>query len=166
MTRTAKSTALTLSPSHLQAIGRVAAEWSALEFAFQCAMVVASQVPFHKVVAFTAPTPMNGWIDFLSNLLLQQSSSLQRELTELFERISKAQTKRNSIVHAVWSEQFPQDIGRRALRGTDNAFGTGFPKRGRKLLVHQSYTAREIREVAKEISTLAYEFRSVFWPSK
>ena len=69
MTRPAKTKEITLSPSHLQAIGKVASEWAALEFSFQWAMVRMSQVPFDKVVAFTAPAPMNGWLDILANLM-------------------------------------------------------------------------------------------------
>jgi hypothetical protein len=146
----------------------VASEWSALEFAFQCAMVVVSQVPFAKIVALTAPTPMNGWIDILSNLLRQQANgaTLPKDLTGMFERIKVAQRDRNAIVHAVWSNQFPSDLQRKTLRASDMAYGTGFPKKGQKLLVHQQYTAKQIRQVAMNIRGLADEFRTYFWPPK
>lgn len=103
MKHRAKPKEITLSPSHLQAIGKVASEWAALELSFQSAMVKVSQVPYHKVVAFTAPSPMNGWLDILENLLLLEASGtrLPKPISALFQEIRKVQKKRNEIVHAV-----------------------------------------------------------------
>ena len=155
-----------LSPSHLQAIGEVASEWSLLEFAFQCAMVDASHVPYNKVLAFTAPSPMYGWIEILSNLLRMQNpdKKLPKELTSMFDQIRKIQRKRNNIVHAVWSIQFPNDIGKNKLCASDKAYGIGFLKNSKNPIIQHSYTATEMRAVAMEIRQLAEKFRSFFWP--
>lgn len=158
---------LKLSPGHLQAIGEVASEWSALEFSFQSAMVMVSEVPFEIVVAFTSPSPMYGWIDILNNLLRinPTCAAKTKSLPSLLEKIRNAQRKRNDIVHAVWGHQFPVDIGKEFLDAADKAFGVGFPKKNDKGLVNRfSYTAAEMHEVAIEIRQLADEFRAVFWP--
>ncbi len=157
---------LKLSSSHLQAIGEVASEWSALEFSFQCAMSMVSKVPFDTIVAFTAPSPMHIWIDILENLL--QLKPLKPELLEklrtLDKRIRKAQKDRNTIVHAVWSQQFALDLGKELLDACDMAYGVGFPKKIKDGLIKQfSYTSEQMQAVAKEIRDLADEFRSVFW---
>lgn len=154
----------TLSPSHLQAIGKVASEWAALEFSFQWAMVKVSQVPYDKVVAFTASSPMNGWLDILTNLMRLQTrdADLGKPISVLFEKIRKAQAKRNAIVHAVWSIQFPKDWGKDRLYATNKAYGTGFPKKRKTPMVHQTYTAAEIRNVASEVRQVADEFRAMF----
>ena len=156
----------TLSSSHLQAIGEVASEWTALEFSFQWAMVKVSQVPYFKVVAFAAPSPMNGWLGILENLLLLETPGrkLEKPISSLFQEIRKVQKKRNEIVHAVWAIQFPKDWGKDRLYATDKALGIGFPKKGKQLMVHHAYTAAEMRAVASEIRHVTEKFRGVFLP--
>jgi hypothetical protein len=162
---------LTLSASHLQAIGEVASEWSAFEFSFQSAISMISNVPMPTVIAFTAPTPMYVWIDILENLMYLDGSptneSLLKELKTVFERIRKAQTKRNAIVHAVWCKQFESDLGKAYLEKGDKAHGIGFPKKIKNGLINQlAYTSDEMKAVANEIRQLNEKFRLIFWPEK
>ena len=162
-----KSQKLKLSSSHLQAIGEVASEWSAFEFSFQSAMSMVSKVPVSTVIAFTAPTPMYVWIDILQHLMQLEDPNKRRmkELRALFERIRKAQKKRNTSVHAVWSQQFASDLGKDYLAKGDKAYGVGFPKKIENGLINQfSYTASEMSAVANEIRQLNVKFQSVFWP--
>lgn len=162
-----RSQDLKLSAAHLQAIGEVASEWSAFEFSFQSAMSMISKVPMPIVIAFTAPTPMYVWIDIIQNLMHlddSQEKSL-KDLKAIFEQIRKVQTKRNTIVHAVWCQQFESDLGKTCLDKNDKAFGLGFPKKIEKGLINQfSYTSDEMNAVASEIRQLNDKFRSIFWP--
>jgi len=164
MNRRAKTKEITLSPSHLQAIGKVASEWAALEFSFQWAMVKMSQVPYDKVVAFTSPSPMNVWLDILTNLMRLQApdADLPKPMSILFEKIREAQKNRNDIVHAVWMIQFPKDRGKDRLYATDKAYGIIFPKKMKKLMDKRAFTAAEMRAIARDIHQLADEFRDRF----
>lgn len=158
---------LKLSASHLQAIGEVASEWSAFEFSFQCAISMISKVPMPTVIAFTAPTPMYVWIDILQNLMHLDDSNEKplKELKKIFEQIRNVQTKRNTIVHAVWCQQFGSDLGKDCLDNSDKAYGVGFPKKIEKGLINQfSYTSDEMNAVANEIRQLNDKFRSIIWP--
>ena len=114
-----------------------------------------------------APTPMNGWIDILSNLL--PSSNVNTDTHDaaraLFARIRLVQRKRNEIVHAVWARQFPGDWGKDRLYAGDRAAGIGFPKKGKETIKFYTFTAAEMRAVANEIRAISDEFREVIFPT-
>jgi len=129
-------------------------------------MVKVSQVPYDKVVAFTSPLSMNGWLDILTNLMRLQTpdADLPKPISTLFEKIREAQKSRNDIVHTVWIIQFPKDWGKDRLYAADKSYGITFPKKMKKLIGHKAYTAAEIRAIASEIRQLADQFRAIFLP--
>lgn len=53
---------LALKPVHLQAIGRVAAEWAKLEFVIQTQIADVAGIEYYKAIMLIKQSNINGWI--------------------------------------------------------------------------------------------------------
>jgi|SRR3989344_4101496 len=161
-----------LKPSHLQAIGRVAAEWSKLEFIFQMAISDTASLDIFKTLIITKPSNIGGWMDMLQNMIshVYGDSKAQKELEDVYKTITKLQKERNAIVHTFWTPQTTS-----ATKGIIGALlaiptsvshvasGLGFPKRGKNVAVNVTKTAAEMRKVAKEIEAVTYQLHQVVY---
>lgn len=148
-----------ISRSHLEAIGRVAATWSSLEFSMIAAIAKVSGCETYKAIVLAGPAAFASWADML--VISAQSSSLHKDKADEFASLCKLLLKllrlRNYIVHAVW-EQKSKGIGLIAsamnsiIPGAyDKASGLGFPKRGRDVILKVEWTPQQMRLVASLI---------------
>ena len=149
----------TVSRSHLEAIGRVAAAWSSLEFRLVVAISEIGGTEPYKTIVLAGPAAFANWADML--VIMAKSSSNHVDKTDEFEKLGNLLTKllrlRNYIVHAVW-ERKSSGIGLLALAMSpaipgafDKASGLGFPKRGRDVVLKVEWTPRQMRHVASLI---------------
>ncbi len=158
-----------ISPSHLQAIGKVAANWSALETTVIISISDISNVHTFHVFVMAGPAAFASWLDML---LVEIGNSPHhalriREFEDLSSLLLKLQRLRNCIVHATWESK---DSGRglveavmnpTVVRARDKVTGFGIPKRGRNVIVKVTWTAKKIRLVAdliSEATTMLHEF--------
>ena len=155
----------TLKPAHLQAIGRVAAEWSGLEFMFQSLISTVAGFDSFKCVILTKAANIHDWKVMLHTLVLLEykDSVADQKLTRLYRKISDLQGERNSIVHTHWNQK---QIETGLLKGTplppgEIVSGLGLPKRGRKVFISVDKTAAEMRHVAKNIEKAKIELYEI-----
>lgn len=146
-----------LRPSHLQAIGRVAAEWSYLEFAVLDSIATVAGIELWKVVIIAAPSNLAAWNDMLMVFVKQSSAyaPIEKKLNKHCELLKDLQTERNAVVHAVWTPDTAGALAKAILakQGPPKRVqGTGIPKRGRKVIVPFSKTPQEIRQTANKIA--------------
>lgn len=144
-----------LKPAHLQAIGRVAAEWSGLELMFQILIPNVAEFDPYKCVMITKAAGIRDWQNMLRALIEHEyhDTSADKALVALYNKIDKLQKERNDIVHTSWDYKV---IEEGLLKGTpippgDIASGIGIPKRGKQGPVTVRKSAAEMRRVAKEI---------------
>src|SRR5438105_4144603 len=90
-----------LRPAHLQAIGRVAAEWSYLEFAVLKEISRLSGTDLPTVIVMTAPSNLMAWNDMLVVLSRWHPgfANIGKTLEKMCEHMKDLQTERNSVVH-------------------------------------------------------------------
>lgn len=150
-----------LTRSHLEAIGRVAASWSQLEWAMILTLSEISDVHIYKTIALAAPSAFASWVDMIIVLIRSGAAHKDKEdvLEKLFKLLKKLLTLRNNIVHATWS--VPEKSKGTGLIGSamnpeiltpyDKASGMGLPKRGRDVIIKVEWTPKQMRQVASLI---------------
>lgn len=146
----------TLKPSHLQAIGRVAAEWSGLEFMFQSLIASVAEFDPFKSLVVTKAASINDWKTMLRTLVQieYKDATADKELDTLYRKISKLQLDRNSIVHTHWNyKSIGEGLFATPIPPGEIASGLGIPKRGSKVVVPVDKSAAQMRQCAKDIET-------------
>src|SRR2546423_694411 len=101
-----------LSDSHLRAIGKVAAQWSSLEFYILRAVAEIAHVEHETVLMMLAAQGFSSWCEILAALSgettpkpkpkTHKPTEIEAHLTEL----GILHAHRNKIVHCSWSAPF------------------------------------------------------------
>lgn len=151
-----------LKPSHLQAIGRVAAEWSKLEMVFQFKIAEVAGIDPIKTLILTKSGNIGTWMKMLRNMISHvypNDTNVQDDLEKLCKTINNLQNDRNTIVHSVWTPQTIQTGLRAGMFGSalDPAAGLKLPKRGKHIITNIIKTAAEMRKIAKAIESATSE---------
>lgn len=138
-----------LGPDHLQAIGRVAAQWAILELNLHLILWGLLDVPQRSGHAITAAVPsMNTKLHMLRSLAKESgrlSSTAKTNIETLLTSVSDLRTDRNNIVHATWSvSEKPGAFNRSKFTGW-----------GEVKFHDQDLTAPEINQIADDIASLA-----------
>jgi hypothetical protein len=148
-----------LTPSHLQAIGLVAATWNSLELTLLYLISKMAETRFPTTVAMVSPSNFAAWLDMLRRLTRRskEHSWKEKELVKICERMKSRHTERNAVVHAVWGEQSGIGLAK-------TASGFGMPKRGLTVFLEIEKTSAEMRAIAKRI--LEVEQELIGWYAK
>jgi hypothetical protein len=148
-----------LSDSHLRAIGKVAAQWSALELTMMYCISRITGSTIKQAVILTGSQNVASWCDMLKKLT-EDSKPFTGKATEL-DRICKQiidiQSERNAVVHTAWHPRValigllgsPTELVR--IKSKEQASGVGVPKRGTQVYKDVAYSAPEMIRVAKDI---------------
>ncbi|TKS58241.1 MAG: hypothetical protein EWM72_03133 [Nitrospira sp.] len=159
MPKSSSPLSTSLTRSHLEAIGSVAAQWSSLESSMISAICKVAATNLHVTVVLAGPSAFASWVDMLIVFARSSEDHKHKEkmLDSLCHLLLKLQRLRNYIVHASWMDQ-KRGIGLIArvmdpgiTSAKDKAKGIGIPKRGRDVLVFVHWTAPQMRAVAKLI---------------
>jgi len=154
-----------LSRAHLEGIGRVAADWSLLEFQVISELSSLSNVEDFKTVILAAPSSFAGWIDMLN--IFCSGKHISAEIESISKLLIKLLRLRNYAIHAVWMvEKGPGASGiiSSAMNPTiitsrQKVKGFGMPKRGRDVLINVEWTSTQLRQLARLIE----ESRVLLW---
>lgn len=155
-----------LRDTHLRAIGKVAAQWSALEITILFVISKALNVSFTQATIVCGSQNASAWCDMLKKLTNESKGS---ELATVCKTIEDLQSKRNNIVHAYWHPRQEVANGLFGLNITPQkppilARGIGVPKRGKEIFRQFEYAPQDILKVANEIAKAE---RSLFdWHSQ
>ena len=146
-----------LGPDHLQAIGRVAAQWAILEQSLHNVLWGLLDVPQRSGHAITAAVPsMNTKLHMLRSLAKETkrlSSDAKSNIKPLLTSVSDLQTDRNNIVHATWSvSEKPGAFNRSKFTGW-----------GEVKFHNQDMTATEINQIADDIASLTGDLMDFAW---
>jgi hypothetical protein len=149
-----------LRDTHLRAIGKVAAQWSALEITILFVISKTLNVSFSDATAVCGSQNASAWCDILKKLTKESKSAGLPENTELDRvciTITKLQTKRNDIVHGYWHPRREMSSGLLGLSLNPNipsklASGIGVPKRGTKIFKLIELTPEDMLNTANEIA--------------
>ena len=145
-----------LSEDHLREIGRVAAEWSALEFAMLDSIAICGEVPLVKTIMLCGPAAFASWTDILLVVSANKKHGHKYEpLRKLIGLLLKLLRLRNYMVHANWQHQDGVDSGLFASvvnPGPETAKGLGVPKRGQDIILTVHWTVIQMRLVADLIA--------------
>lgn len=159
-----------LSPSHLQAIGLVAAQWAYLEFAVLFAMTKILKIDFDKTLTLAATQNMAAWLQMIDKAIdLSKTDSWRADsFKPISKQISHLHVQRNAIVHATWISSTHRNALAALLENYSHAKASaeGFtiPKRGKVLTKSIAMTAAEMRKIANEIE--ATERDVISWLAK
>ena len=148
-----------LSRQHLEAIGRVATEWSALEMEMIHAISSISGVGYVNACILAGPSAFASWVDMLIVLTRQNKEQSHNEIVfeALCKLMKKLLTLRNYMIHAHWMNQVRNASTTHyvmvpiVLRAADKAVGVGIPKRGRDITIEVRWTAPQMRTVIRSI---------------
>src|SRR5262249_44367507 len=96
---------ISLSRGHLEAIGRVAAAWTRVEFTFIMNIEGILRLNTVEGLIVLKAVGVTGWMDMLRNLTANslRDTKGEKELEPVFKRIRDLQIERNNIVHCSWS---------------------------------------------------------------
>lgn len=149
-----------LTRPHLEAIGRVTAEWSLLEIAILYALAETGGVKITSTIVLAAPSAFASWVDMLAIFSRRPEQKHKEDaFAEICKLLLKLQKLRNYIVHATWEDrkktsglighlinpdlvvELPREIAK----------GYGVPKRGRDILIDVTWTVSQMRHVARLI---------------
>jgi hypothetical protein len=139
-----------------EAIGRIAANWSIVEFAIESILARLARAPDFPALALTNDLSMDNRLTAMRNLIAAHRyryachlipEELLAKLDSIPSEVSKAKELRNRITHLVW------------FRRSDTVlFGTKFkgkPPTGKRLEPHQLVkTVDELNEFADELNRL------------
>lgn len=146
-----------LSRSHLEAIGQVCAEWSALEIRLINGIARLTDVPVLKTILLAGPATLDSWLDMIMVSVKTSPSHFISvdAFNDVNRLIQKLRTLRNHAVHASWNVRSRgSDLGLLGtvvlidVRHDDYAEGLGIPKRGQEVLISVRWTAKQLRQVA------------------
>jgi hypothetical protein len=148
-----------MRPNHAQyeAIGRVAANWSVVEFALETILARLACAPDYPALALTNDLSMDNRLTAMRNLVeihrINYSNALIAEewlaaLDTIRPEISKAKDRRNKVIHLVWMRVDDKTI-----------FGTKFKGKPAGNALREPYQLRatvdELREFAANLDDLA-----------
>lgn len=149
-----------LSPAHLKAIGRVAAQWSSLELTLIWVLSKVTDIPLSTMLLLVGSQSTKQWCDMLikitrdsknfHSILARGPKPVQTELDILCAEIEDLRPLRNQIVHATWDPPTVR-IGR--LKAKDKAEGTGIKRNAGMLNVFQ-YSSLEMLKIANRIEAV------------
>lgn len=142
-----------LKPARMQAIGRVAAEWSRLEFAIQTLIPEVASFDAYRCIMLTKQSNIGGWVDMLKNMMthVYADPKSDKKLKKLFNKVVELSLKRNALVHSMWWENMQGELP------IDEASGLGFRRSGKNIAIITNMTAKEMRAVATNIEATAKE---------
>ena len=137
-----------LKPAHMQAIGRVAAEWSRLEYVIQLLIAEVASFDSYKCIMLTKQSNIGGWMDMLKNMMthVYDDPKIDKVLEKLCDKVKSLSADRNAIVHSMWWDNTQGGLP------ADKASGLGFRRSGKKIAIITNMTAKEMRVVAKNIA--------------
>jgi len=133
-----------LTPAHLKGIGEVAATWADLEFSVIHTIGWIAEIETGKIIALVSPNNFAAWLDILERVteLSDKHNFRLADFKAVRNQLKLVNTERNKIVHGTW---LPPAEDKTAI-------GLGMPKRGRKSVIGISYTALQMRNIAKQIA--------------
>ena len=87
-----------LKPAHMQAIGRVAAEWSKLEYVIQLLIAEVASFDSDKCIMLTKQSNIGGWMDMLKNMMTHVYADPKsgKELKKLCDKVKDLSKQRNA----------------------------------------------------------------------
>ncbi len=167
MARRRSVTSKALSASHLRAIGKVAATWSALELTMLNAIADAAKLDLRDAIILVGSQNVAQWCEVLKKLTGDSNEFLPRQenkqnkkspLTQLdviCATITKLQPRRNQVVHTYWRQNAPEQglygIGSpQSTTGKLPAVGVSIPKRGNKVILSVAMNSRDMLSVARD----------------
>lgn len=124
----------------MQAIGRVAAEWSRLEYVIQLLIAEVASFDSYKCIMLTKQSNIGGWMDMLKNMMshVYLDPEADKDLERLCKKIKELSTQRNVIVHSMWWDNFQKGLP------ADKASGLGLPRSGKKIAIITNLTDSKI----------------------
>lgn len=151
-----------LSTSHFRAIGRVAAQWNALELTILWAIGKESGLNMKTAAILAGSQNATAWCEMLKKLSGDTKTVTRKKtaLDTICARVTIAQKQRNDVVHAAWH---PREEIRGGLFGElpaqkpkakDKILGTGVPKRGTSSFTVIEYDSTQMLAVAAEIESI------------
>lgn len=157
-----------LSDSHLRAIGMVAAHWAQLEVTLLWIVSRVCKIELKQAVVLAGAQNATAWCEMLRKLTspVQEvgKPKIRMPIDPICETVQTLLKERNNIVHTAWYDARDFTVGLINFvdvrpKATQKARGAGIPKRGSKIFLETSYTARERLKVASEIQAVE---RSLF----
>ena len=154
-----------LSDAHLRAIGKVAAQWSALEFAILRTISDVARTDHHTTLTMIAAQGFVSWCEILKAVSgdvtpkPKPKLNTPTELESLVTTMTTLHKHRNNIVHCAWDAPFGITPGMGLLgihdlprpKAHEKAKGSGLKKRERDPVFPISYTAKEMLGYARQI---------------
>lgn len=147
----------TLRPAHLQAIGKVAANWNELEFSLLTTLAKVANIEMQNLVTLVGSQNVTAWCEMLKTFAAKSEEYAWKadQLTAICQSATELIGKRNSIVHSAWLDTRPMggmlSPGLPFGRPSVTAEGIGIKKRGTSQFIVVHHTAVEMRTIAKEI---------------
>lgn len=141
-----------LRPSHLEAIGLVAAQWNSFELMTLHVLSKVTNNSFHNLLILINHAPINKWLEMLSSLI----GDKDEELKKIIKTADELRIHRNNIVHSVWDDsRFKKGLlSDLETEPPDLAVGFGLSKSKKKLILKTQYTSNEMIAIAKQIDDL------------
>lgn len=152
-----------LSDSHLRAIGMVAAHWARLEVTLLWIISRTCNIELKQAVILAGAQNATAWCEMLQKLTTPEQEAgkpkIRTPIDEIVEKVKLLLTSRNNIVHTSWFDTRDFSVGLinfvdERPKANQKARGAGIPKRGRKIFLDTSYTAKEMLKVASEIQAV------------
>lgn len=154
-----------LSDAHLRAIGKVAAQWSSLEFAILRVIADVARIDHQTALVMLAAQGFPSWCEILKAVsgdvtpkpkpVMNTPTALESLITEMLD----LHRHRNNIVHCAWSAPYGITPGMGLLgtyllptpKANEKASGSGLKKRQNNPVFPISYTAKEMLAIASKI---------------
>lgn len=155
-----------LSDAHLRAIGKVAAQWSSLEFEILRVISDISRVDQQTTMIMVAAQGFISWCELLKALSGDVSpkpkpkNNTPTALESLVTAMGDLHRKRNNIVHCAWDAPYGITPGMGLIgmyplpapKAREQASGRGLKKRQADPVFPIAYSATEMLAIAREIS--------------
>jgi hypothetical protein len=141
--------------AHFEAIGRVAYEWSRLEFHIQIVIAGMTNQPIEQSLILTNATNMRSWADMVLRLAnkIQCEKSVIVKFTALKNNICETLLPaRNKVVHGIWSISSKELYGSNINpASTTKASVLTLLKMGKEMKREDQMTAEEVLKIAEQI---------------
>lgn len=141
------------SKSHLAAIGRVAKEWSRLEYNLQSSIALLAQVPFEISLILTNPANIKGWLEIVTRLAIKLGASADQmaKWQSISNKIGgQLLPARNKVIHGIWiltADELIDDPG----AAPNKAIVRSVKKTGKVMEIENEMSATDIESIADQI---------------
>jgi hypothetical protein len=158
---------MSLSDSHLQAIGSVTAEWSYAESLLESLIWHVAGLSNHQGYCVTTHIGSETRIHILESLAEAKllAPTLKKELKDRIADIRRLRTERNNIIHYLWIDPNPPQIGLIASamkpRRKRAPHAVKVTAKGILKISNTRYPTKKVREVANQITQLCFDMSSL-----